>query len=130
MPIILHKYGWSDPGLGMVWADTDNPHSCIELNEMRKRAVGRRSRSALCTYFGAMFLSGNKFALPAAALCMRCCTFYRRAEGQGDRAQAGDRALRAPPRIVWPTSRGEGDSSVFKVGNPSKLAFLVRNTSF
>ena len=31
---------------------------------------------------------------------------------------------------VWPTSRGEGDPSVFKVGNPSKLVFLVRNTSF
>ena len=33
-------------------------------------------------------------------------------------------------KLVWPTSRGEGDPSVFKVGNPKKLAFLVRNTSF
>ena len=56
---------------------------------------------------------------------------YPRTLGIGVRqGPRGGRFLTSEVPLVWPTSRGEGDPSVFKVGNPSKLAFLVRNTSF
>ena len=36
----------------------------------------------------------------------------------------GRRALlRIPTTVVWPTSGGKGDSSVFQVGNPKNVSF-------